>query len=198
MMKGYLQVDCSNKDRCQEVFTSAANQYIRIKAVEQLASKLPVDAFNTRDFKVRQAIAKNVTKISSALKSDYETLLKDKSYQTIETALYNLWVNFPEDRAKYLDQTENIIGFSDKNVRLLWLTLNLATPEYNPKSKKLIYKELLQYTSETYNFEIRLNAFRYLNSLKACNDECIENLKQAANHHNWRLKKYAKSILNEN
>jgi len=198
MMKGYLQVDCNNKDRCQEVFTSAANKYIRMKAVEQLAAKLSLEAFNTNDLEVRQAIAQNLTKIPLELKEAYESLLSDKSYQTIETALYNLWVNFPEYRAKYLNQTKNIIGFSDKNVRLLWLTLNLATPEYKPGNKKVIYNELLKYTSEAYGFEVRQRAFTYLNSLQACNDDCVENLKLAANHHNWRLKKFAKSLLNEN
>jgi len=179
---------------------------IRSKVIEELLTKpeypnykaLITEALQSKDLRTRQAIAQNLTKIPLELKEAYESLLSDKSYQTIETALYNLWVNFPEDRVKYLDTSKDIIGFSDKNVRLLWLTLNLATPEYKPGNKKVIYNELLKYTSEAYGFEVRQRAFTYLNSLQACNDDCVENLKLAANHHNWRLKKFAKSLLNEN
>jgi hypothetical protein len=38
------------------------------------------------------------------------TLLNDKSYQTQEIALYNLWNNFPEYRIRYLDQSKIGLG----------------------------------------------------------------------------------------
>lgn len=156
------------------------------------------EAFQSKNIKVRQAIAQNLTKIPLEFKADYESFLNDKSYQTIESALYNLWINFPEDRQKYLEKTKSIIGFADKNVRLLWLTLHLVTPNFQAENKQEIYNELVHYTSENYGFEIRLKAFTYLNSLNACNDICKSNLKQAATHHNWRLQKFAKQLLNEN
>jgi aminopeptidase N len=34
--------------------------------------------------------------IPAEFREEYETLLNDKSYQTQEIALYNLWNNFPE------------------------------------------------------------------------------------------------------
>ncbi len=153
---------------------------------------------NSNDLKVRQAIAQNLTKIPSELKSEYESLLNDKSYITIEAALFNLWKNFPQDRQKYLDKTKNIQGFSDKNVRTLWLALNLVSPDFEDKNIRNIYKELTDYTSPKYGFEIRQNAFQYLNQIQACNDGCKENLKQATKHHNWRFSKFAKELIKAN
>jgi len=86
--------------------------------------------------KVRQAIAQFLTKIPLELKEEYESLLDDKSYLTIEAALYNLWVNFPLERHNYLKKTKGIMGLSDNNVRLLWLTLSIVTPDYAKELKQ--------------------------------------------------------------
>ena len=42
-----------------------------------------------------------------------------------------------------------------------------------------------------------MNAFRYLKLMNACNDLCKSNLEQAKSHHNWRMVKFAKDMLNE-
>ncbi|WP_246147010.1 M1 family metallopeptidase [Seonamhaeicola marinus] len=153
--------------------------------------------FQSKNIKVRQAIAQNLTEIPAELKKDYESLLEDKSYLTIEAALFNLWRNFPEDRSKYLDKTKGIIGFNDKNVRMLWLTLALITEEYQVEFKKGYFDELTSYTSSKFGFEVRQNAFQYLSQIQACGSTCKENLKQATKHHNWRFNKFAKRLLEQ-
>ena len=155
------------------------------------------EAFKSKNIKVRQTLSQVIIDIWVALKTDYESLLNDKSYITIETALYNLWTNFPEDRSKYLDKTKDIIGFNDKNVRTLWLTLVLLTPDYEPEMARTYYEELVNYTDPKYGFEVRQNAFQYLKMIQACNDECNANLKEAATHYNWRFKSFAKQLLEE-
>lgn len=152
-------------------------------------------AFKTKDIKVRQSIAQSLLKIPLELKTDYESLLTDKSYITIETALFNLWKNYPQDRKKYLNQTKRVVGFNDKNVRLLWLTLALVTDDFEVENKKQYFEELTDYTSTKYGFDIRQNAFQYLSQIQACGDICKENLKQATTHHNWRFSKFAKMLL---
>lgn len=153
------------------------------------------EAFESNNLKVRQAVAQLLQVIPSELKEDYETLLNDESYITIETALFNLWSNFPEDRKKYLNKTKAIRGFNDKNVRILWLALALITEDFEVGNKKQYFDELTDYTSPKYGFEVRQNAFQYLNQIQACNAICKENLKQATKHHNWRFSKLAKSFL---
>lgn len=157
---------------------------------------LVTQALRSKDIKVRQALAQLMTKIPLGFKVEYESLLNDKSYITIETALFNLWQNFPLERQKYLDKTKDIQGFSDKNVRMLWLTLHLVSPDFEDKKIRKYYQELTDYTSPKYGFEVRQNAFQYLTQIQACNDVCKENLKQATKHHNWRFSKFAKELLN--
>src|SRR5690606_38333211 len=96
----FLKVDC-NTSECAEYLASNVSDEIKIKVVSQMANHLKKNHFNT-GLKVRQAIARYVSKIPSELKSDYETLLSDASYITNELALYNLWNNFPQARSLYL------------------------------------------------------------------------------------------------
>ncbi|WP_158851239.1 M1 family metallopeptidase [Algibacter sp. L1A34] len=150
---------------------------------------------NSKDIKVRQEVAKSMSNIPSEFKTEYESLLDDKSYITIETALFNLWSNFPLQRKEYLDKTKGIHGFNSKNVRQLWLVLTLITEDYEPKNKAEYFEELTNYTSPEYGFEIRQNAFQYLHQIQACNTSCKENLQEATKHHNWRFSKFAKELL---
>ncbi|WP_298496580.1 M1 family metallopeptidase [uncultured Algibacter sp.] len=191
----YLMVDCEvYTSKCSDYLGSGVSDEAKIKVVSQIPNHLKKEDFKN-SLKVRQAIARNVSKIPSELKTTYESLLDDASYVTIETALFNLWKNFPQERHKYLDKTKGIQGFGDKNVRMLWLALVLITDDYNTDNKTQYFEELTNYTSPKFGFEARQNAFQYLTLIQACNDTCKENLKQATKHHNWRFKKFAKSLL---
>ena len=158
-------------------------------------NKLIKSVLSSNDIKVRQEVAKTLIDIPLELKTDYETLLNDKSYITIEAALFNLWKNFPQQRHKYFNKTKNIQGFSDKNVRMLWLALALITEDFEPENKKQFFDELTDYTSPKYGFEVRQNAFQYLSQIQACNEVCKDNLQQATKHHNWRFSKFAKALI---
>jgi aminopeptidase N len=192
----YMMINCeANSAKCAEYLRYGASDEAKIKVISQRPDLVTKNTFKN-SWKVRQAIAQYSTKIPLDLKSEFESLLHDPSYLTIESALYNLWVNFPIERSRYLSQTKNIEGFADKNVRLLWLVLHLNTPEYQSDQKAEIYNELLSYTNPEYHAELRMNAFQYLELLKACNEACQSNLEQAKKHHNWRLVNFAKSTLN--
>ena len=195
----YYPINCKGHEQICKVFLLDSNDSFRnAKIVEQLGEEhISKSTFFTKDIKTRQTIARTLTKIPLELKEDYESLLNDKSYITIENALFNLWRNFPEDRAKYFNLTKHISGFNNKNVRLLWLALHLVSPEMEDKKIRSYYNELTNYTSPKYSFEVRQNAFQYLHQIQACNDVCKENLKQATTHHNWRFKQFAQDLLNK-
>lgn len=194
----YEMADCEVlNSKCYDYLNSGLSDEAKVKIISQQPSLIDREAFKN-SVKVRQAIAQHLTKIPQTLKDDYESLLDDRSYATKEAALYHLWTNFPEDRVTYLEKTKGIDGFSDRNVRMLWLTLGLVTPEYRLNDKKDMYNELIDYTSNTYGYDIREQAFTYLTGINACNNECQENLKDASQHHNWRLQKFARSLLNKN
>jgi aminopeptidase N len=190
----YLSTDCEVYDsKCSTYLSSNISDEAKIKVISQNPKLVKKEAFNN-SLKVRQAIAEYFTEIPSELKANYKTLLNNKSYITIEKALFNLWLNFPQERHKYLGKTKDIQGFNDKNVRILWLTLALITEDFELENKNMYFKELTGYTDPIYGFEIRQNAFLYLQEIKACKEACVENLKQAASHHSWQFSKFAKSI----
>jgi aminopeptidase N len=196
-IKQYLNCDCKETPEICKVFLLNQNDsFFKSKIVEQLSNNISKSTFITNDIKVRQTIAKTLNKIPLTLKEEYESLLNDKSYITIETALFNLWNNFYQERNKYLNQTKGIQGFNDKNVRILWLTLAVITEDFEPENKQQYFEELRNYTSPKYDFETRQNAFQYLQLMKACDSVCKDNLKQATKHHNWRFSKFSKDMLN--
>ncbi len=153
--------------------------------------------FESKNILVRQAIALSLAEIPIALKTDYESLLNDASYVTQEAALYGLWTNFPEDRAMYLDAMKNSIGFQDKNIRQLWLTLAIVTPTYNDTAKPRYIDELRSYTSPAYSFEVRQKAFGYINEIQLYDETVVNNLVNASVHHNWRFRNTARQLLDE-
>src|SRR5690606_37783922 len=123
--------------------------------------------------------------------------LDDDSYLTKEAALYNLWTNFPQERAVYLEKTKDIIGFQDKNIRALWLALAIVTENYRDTKKQHFYNELSSYTSTDYSFEIRKNAFQYLFGLQLFTDKNLTDLVQACLHPNWRFASFSRELLDE-
>lgn len=193
----YMDVDCETyPSKCQDYLVSDISDKAKIKIVSKESYHVKQEDFNN-SWEVRQAIAQNLTEIPVDLKKSYETLLGDKSYATKEAALYTLWVNFPEERSKYLQQTKDVIGFSDYNVRLLWLALHLNTIEYQPEKKQAVFDELNGYTSSKFGFEIRMNAFNYLKLIGGFDEFSIKNLIEATQHQNWRFQQFAKNLLEE-
>ncbi|MCX7549866.1 M1 family metallopeptidase [Xanthomarina sp. F2636L] len=191
----YDMVDCElMTSKCDYYLTAPISDQAKQKVISQMPNKITSKVFEG-SLKTRQAIAQHVDKIPLNLKKDYESLLKDQSYLTIESALFHLWINFPEDREVYLNETKDIIGLSDKNVRQLWLALAISTPSYQPEVKMDFLNELVGYSNPKYGFEVRLMAFNYLSSLSIFNDSVLSNLVEASNHYNWRFKKYAKNML---
>ncbi len=155
------------------------------------------NAFGSGDMGIRQALAINLQQIPINLKAEYESLLKDKSYLTIENALYRLWVYFPSDRNHYLERTKDLVGFPNKNIRILWLTLAMLTKDYDMDKKQDYYRELSGYTSKKYSFEIRQTAFQYLEDTFVFTDQNLLDLINATMHHSWQFRKFARDVLDK-
>ncbi|WP_289023159.1 M1 family metallopeptidase [uncultured Salegentibacter sp.] len=159
------------------------------------AIKLYKKAFATNNVYVRQAIAISMERIPKELKSDFESLLDDESYLTKEMSLLKLWMNFPKEIAAYLDKTRDVNGFSNKNVRMLWLTLNLISPGYEPGKQQENYRELSGYTAVHYPLEVRENAFGYLYQINSFTTQNLLDLLQGTQHHAYRFRDYSRQLL---
>lgn len=151
-------------------------------------------ALETKNVQVRQAVAASLNEIPENFRAQYETLLEDKSYQTQEMALYNLWNNFPEQRIQYLDKSKTWMGFNDYNLRTLWLTLALSTPNYTVDKAALV-NELIQYSSINYEANTRQNALEKLLTFKIINDVVLGNLVNATTHHMWQFSKFGRDNI---
>lgn len=151
-------------------------------------------ALETNNIQVRQAVAGTLTRIPEDFRTEYETLLHDKSYQTQEIALYWLWKNFPNHQKEYLDASQNWIGFNDYNLRTLWLSLALSTPGYydNPES---LADELIAFSSTKYEATTRQNALEKLIAFKIINDQVLANLVNATTHHMWQFSKFGRESI---
>ena len=151
-------------------------------------------ALETKNVQLRQIVAASLNEIPESFRTQYETLLEDKSYQTQEMALYNLWNNIPEQRSQYLDKSKNWIGFNDYNLRTLWLTLALSTPNYTD-NRQALETELIQYSSINYEANTRQNALEKLLAFKITNDVVLKNLVNATTHHMWQFTKFGRDNL---
>ncbi len=153
------------------------------------------EAFGTESIKIRQALALAYDKVPLALKSDYESLLNDKSYVTLEHALYRLWISFPQDRFRYLEKTKGTFGLPNKNVRLLWLLFAALTKDYANDLNEAYLSELFDYTNPKYSMEVRQGAFGLIGEVFKFSDRNLLDLLNASEHHSWQFRKYARNLL---
>lgn len=161
------------------------------------AEKLPFVqiAMQSKDIKVRQAVAKTLNKFPAEFLPDFETFLNDNSYVTKEIALNVLWSQFPENRTKYLDESRSWMGMNDKNLRILWLTMALATKDFEPENKLAYYDELLSYATPDYESSIRQNALTNLLYINPNDTNVLRMLVNPLVHHKWQFSKFARDKI---
>ena len=152
-------------------------------------------ALATNEINVRQAIANTTPKVSLEFKSDFETLLNDNSYITKEISLSTFWAQFPEDQMRILDNSNEWIGFNDKNLRILWLTLALGTKEYRMEQKAIFYDELLKYCNPEFETTIRQNAMENLLFINDKDKNILPNLVNSLISYRWQFSKFGKDKI---
>jgi aminopeptidase N len=184
-----------------ELLTSDVYYTVKEAIVNQLKSEkfeakkqLLELALATNNLQVRQAVANTNSKIPEDFRIQYETLLDDKSYQTQEIALFYLWNNFPKQRVMYLDKSKDWVGFSDNNLKTLWLSLAVSTPEYDIEKATLI-AELINYSSPNYEAITRQKALEKLIAFQLINDTVLKNLVNATTHHMWQFSKFGRDNI---
>jgi len=171
--------------------------YILKNYVQQLPSDFLLQCFEEKNLAIRQTLSNAFQTLPEGFQSKFKTLLYDQSYITQENALYTLWVNYPEDRRRYLDTMKTVVGSNAKSIRLMWLAFALATPEYNEEYKQLYFEELTGYTDRKYHFEVRQRAFEWLKNTVGFTNANLGDLVAASQHHTWQFRKYARALLRE-
>lgn len=152
-------------------------------------------AMTSKDIKVRQAVAKTLKNFPDDFKPNYETFLNENSYVTKEIALNVLWSRFVDDQKKYLDLSKDWIGLNDKNLRILWLTMALATKNYEEEKKLSFYEELLQFASPKYESTVRQNALTNLLYINPNDTNALKSLVNPLVHYKWQFSKFAREKI---
>ncbi len=152
-------------------------------------------AMASGDIKLRQAVARTTTTFPDTFYEEYKSLLQDKSYITREIALNVLYSRFLEKRPELLDLSDGWVGFNDKNLRILWLTLAYATPDYREAEKPEIYAELQGYASPRYESAVRQNALTNLLYIDKPDPVVWSNLVNATLHHKWQFAKFGRESI---
>jgi len=192
------------KDKKDQLKTALTfpNDFIGQEAVYQLMGEpisgtisLYKTALESNNLYVRQAVVLSLENVPDALLKEYESLLNDDSFVTIEAAMYQIYMQFPQRKIEVLERTKNLTGFQNKNIRQLWLALALITDGYENVEKVNYLNELKSYASEDYSFEIREKAFEYIYELRLWDMTTLTNLVEAAVHPNWRFSKSAKTLI---
>lgn len=191
----------SKKDTFKKALKEA-NDFIGQEVIYQLGTENLKDALpfykivlESENLMLRQAVALTMQEIPDEIFEDYYGLLDDKSYLTREIAFYNLWTNFPDKRLMFLDKMKDQIGFQNKNLRQLWLTLSVVTEGFMNKDKSI--RELRSYTDTSFSFEIREPAFRYIQQLSVWDLYTLKDLIDSMQHPVWRFAKSSKELLQE-
>ncbi|KRD10430.1 aminopeptidase [Flavobacterium sp. Root901] len=207
-VKVRLEVDKLKKTPLNEkinFFTKTLDSNIHYSVKEAIISQLQnekyedkkellLKALHQNNIQLRQTLAGSLSKIPEDFRTEYETLLNDKSYQTQEIALFYLWKNFPDHRTEYLDKSKNWIGFNDYNLRTLWLSLALSTTDYSENPQALI-NELTAFSTTRYEAATRQNALEKLLAFKFINDDVLTSLVNATTHHMWQFSKFGRDSI---
>jgi aminopeptidase N len=180
-----------------EIFGRDKSYNIRAEVVYQFRNDTSAEgvallrkALKDENFNVHRAVADYVDVIPGALARDYEALLTDTSYVTIEIALRKLVKQYPVNKGRYLATVKNTIGIS-KNVRIAYLELSSAD---NLEANK---NELIDYTSHSYEFRTRVKAMDALTRLNYGDAAVVKNLFDAIINPNTRLANPAEKTLKE-
>ena len=152
-------------------------------------------AMKTDNIKIRQAVARTVVTIPDEFFEEYKSLMQDESYVTKEIALNVLSMRFPDRIREFLDMSDTWVGFNDKNLRILWLTLAYTTKDYRADKKEQYYAELQDYASPKYESSIRQNALSNLIYIGKQDDVVLINLARATKHHKWQFAKFGRDNI---
>jgi aminopeptidase N len=139
-------------------------------------------AFTDKSADVRKAVIAKMPTIPLEFKTNYESFLQDSSYDIIASSLEKLCGEFPNEIDKYLALTKDVIGVRNRNVELKWLEMSLTQ-----KGNQDLFNKLVNYTSNSYEFQTRINAIAVLKKFNYFDANLMDNCFDAMFNPNSRL-----------
>ncbi|MCC7303237.1 MAG: hypothetical protein IT233_11405, partial [Bacteroidia bacterium] len=144
--------------------------------------KMLKDALVGADVQVKKHVVAHVRAFPAEIITDLEKCLTDSSYEFIASTLELLCRLKPENIGAYLERTAAIEGTVGRNVRIKWLEI-----AYGHTKNEQFLKDLVNYTSLSYEFRTRVNAAETLKRLGHFDEQMMKNLFNALMSSNTRL-----------
>lgn len=167
-----------------EDFHGIKNEIIKqmLPQMDENAVELTKLALVDEDSEVRKSAVENTVRISTEMEPGYRKLLRDSSYQIIEKTLELLAFYYPQHMDEYLALTEGVKGDRSHNVAIASLKLAYADSQ-NVED----LEQLVDFTSNSYEFLSRTNAAKALKELNVLNEKALANMLNATFSFNRRL-----------
>ncbi|MFM8473635.1 MAG: hypothetical protein ACKOBV_08965 [Candidatus Kapaibacterium sp.] len=140
------------------------------------------------DVEVRKAAINALRRVPEALRESVETLLKDSSYNVIETAFTKLAESFPDRSLSYCAQIEEVEGHAAR-VAITMLEHRIAKRNGSRDIDRLI-----DYASGGFEFQTRQNAMNALKRLNIMDERVVAHTIQAVLSTNNRLAAVANGL----
>lgn len=181
----------------QQLYANEKSIYVRAAIIKQLArdkdkksQAIILSTFNDPDVQIRKVALAQYDTLPVPLFGAVEKLLKDQSYDLINSALNKLVLSNPAKTKAYLEVCAGESGNNAHNVRISWLkhAIRLGQKEHEA--------ELISYSSGSYEFITRNNAFQALKELKLITPEVLAFAIDAAYNPNSKLSSNAIGFLN--
>ena len=176
------------REAMQEAFRKDASIQVKNMAVIALqadkhksSNKLIREALKHPHHQVRQNALASIDTLPMDLVADVELLLKDSSYSTVASALEKLAIANPKKLDDYLKLTASEIGDNARNIRFVWLMLAIKNQQNQ------FIEELVDLSSESFEFNTRRSAFALLKELSIANETAVKYAMNAAKNPNNRL-----------
>lgn len=175
-----------------EDFFGIKNEIIKqiMPQMDEKSLELTKLALVDEDSEVRKAAVENTVRISTDLEPEYRKLLRDSSYQVIEKTLELLAFYYPQHMDEYLALTAGVKGDRSHNVAITRYKLSYAT-----KGDKESLEQLIDFTSNSYEFLSRVKAARALKELNVLNEKALANMINATFSFNRRLSGPISSVI---
>ena len=167
----------------RETFHVIRNEIInQLCEDDDLAKVILPKALKDKNSRVRINAIKHFKVMNTTTKNLLRPLLKDSSYNIVEQALKSLCRLDPLNAKEYLDMTKNEVGVGGARVKITWLETS-----YKLFRSEDHLKQLIEHTSNSYEFRTRVNAANALKRLNRCTAPMMRHLFRASVGNNHRL-----------
>jgi len=187
-----------NIDFTKEHFKVVSAVYSQLQKLNSIeANTIKTKILKIDNSYLRKEIVASTKIISSKNKLYFESFLNTESYNLMALSLDLLCKSFPSEADNYLNKTKNISGATIPIVEIYWLKNAIIYGNFSNREKKDFSNKLVDFTSNSFEFNTRLLALSIIFEIKYFNRSLLLNLIDGSTSFNHRLVGPFRNVLKE-